>query len=166
MGFSGNDPQTISEGGDGSSDEEEGPPIPLKEMNSPVVDEAMMDMINDGVEALAEENKKRPTAPKKKKKGQAVPANDRIVEVTTKLKELRPLIKQSVDTIARALGESEEHNVMRRDLMMNLDKLEGLSRVQKVLVFRRLNNNSSDLKSFYDLDEENKLTLVLDLLAQ
>ncbi|CAN0918582.1 hypothetical protein LINGRAHAP2_LOCUS30951 [Linum grandiflorum] len=55
---------------------------------------------------------------------------------------------------------------MRRDLMMNLDKLEGLSRVQKVLVFRRLNNNSSDLKSFYDLDEENKLTLVLDLLAQ
>ncbi|CAL1352454.1 unnamed protein product [Linum trigynum] len=186
MGFSGNDPQILSESG---SDDDEETPIMLDEMNSPATDEVMANIINDGVEARAKESRKRPAAPSavgpsdkrkkgqyqvdgmatgssdKKKKGQAVQADDGLAAVTTEMKDLTPLIKQSVDTIASALGQSEEHHVMRRDLMKHLDELEGLSTVQKVLVFRRLNNNPSDLKSFYDLDKENKLTLVLDILS-
>ncbi|CAN0882009.1 hypothetical protein LINGRAHAP2_LOCUS14563 [Linum grandiflorum] len=76
MGFSSNDRQTIFADGDGSSDDEEGPSISLEEMNNLVVDEERMDMINDGVEARTEDNKKRPAAlagaggpEKKKKKG-------------------------------------------------------------------------------------------------
>ncbi|CAL1353112.1 unnamed protein product [Linum trigynum] len=78
---------------------------------------------------------------------------------------MRLLIKESFDTIARALGESEEHENMRKELMTYLDKLDGLTQLQKVQGFRRLNATPSYLKSFYELDEGNRLTLVFYLLS-
>ncbi|CAL1411709.1 unnamed protein product [Linum trigynum] len=167
-GFSGADPY-ISEGGDSKSDDDS-PPYPLDQMNSPAVDEAMLNIIDDAVEARI--NKKRPPTSeagpshkKKKKKNSA--ANESSVEVAEELGGLRPLIKESADTIARALGESAEYTVMRRDLLKNLEKIGGLTRSQVILAVMKLSDCPGHLKVFYDLEkEEDKLTLVLELLSK
>ncbi|CAL1406896.1 unnamed protein product [Linum trigynum] len=172
-GFSGNDPN-ISELEDDSSDEDDSPPYPLDQMNTNVVDETMLNIINDGVEARV--NKKRPTTnsepspshqkkKKKKNKNKKGDAEERIGEVCTEFGGLRPLIKESVDTIARALGESEDYNIMRKELLTNLEKMDGLTRAQMIIAVRKFSNNTGDLKCFYELEKvEDRLTLVLNLL--
>ncbi|CAL1413068.1 unnamed protein product [Linum trigynum] len=157
------------EGGDSSSDDDS-PPYPLDQMNSLTVDEAMLNIIDDAVEARI--NKKRPPTSeagpshkKKKKKNSA--ANESSVEVAEELGGLRPLIKESADTIARALGESVEYTMMRRDLLQNLEKIGGLTRSQVILTVMKLSDCLGHLKVFYDLEkEEDKLTLVLELLSK
>ncbi|CAL1389475.1 unnamed protein product [Linum trigynum] len=170
-GFSGNDPEIISEGDDSGTEDDEGPPVPLAEIVNPAVEEEMFNIINEGVEDKNVNKKKRPAntpmgAPleKKKKKVQGALSDDTDAELGSEMKSLRPLIQQSVDTIAKAMGESEEHDNMRKELRGNLDKLEGLTRVQRVLAVRILNANPTDLKSFYEMDDEDRLTLILSLI--
>ncbi|CAL1358482.1 unnamed protein product [Linum trigynum] len=170
-GFSGNDPEIISEGDDSGTKDDEGPPVPLAEMVNPAVEEEMFNIINEGVEDKNVNKKKHPAntpmgAPleKKKKKVQGAVLDDTDAELGSEMKLLRPLIQQSVDTIAKAMGESKEHDNMRKELRGNLDKLEGLTRVQRVLAVRILNANPTDLKSFYEMDDEDRLTLILSLI--
>ncbi|CAL1361133.1 unnamed protein product [Linum trigynum] len=123
-GFSGNDP-IIEEVEDDSSDEDDSPPYPLDQMNSANMDEAMLNMINDGVEIRL--NKKRSSAsaeagPSQKKKKQKLQNEDPMAEVCAELRGLTPLIRESANTIARALGESQDYNTMRQDLLKNLEK--------------------------------------------
>ncbi|CAL1389252.1 unnamed protein product [Linum trigynum] len=165
-GFSGNDPEIITEGEDSGSEDDEGHPIPLDELGTSAAEQEMYDLINQGVEDKNLNKNKNKHAAKttiggqieKKKKIQ-----DGGAELASEMQLLRPLIQQSMDIIAKAMGESEAHDNMRKELRANLDKLEGLTRVQRVMGFRYLNANPSDLKSFYEMDDEDRLTLVLSL---
>ncbi|CAL1403101.1 unnamed protein product [Linum trigynum] len=168
--ISGNDPDINVDASDSGSEDDEDHPLFMDGMVPPATDEDMFNIINEGLAEKNQNQKKRPAktthgGSSKKKKGPEAPSDDNGPEMSNEMALMRPLIKESFDTIARALGESDEHDKMRKELMTNLAKLEGLTQLQKVQGFRRLNATPSDLKSFYELDEGNRLTLVLDLLS-
>ncbi|CAL1411762.1 unnamed protein product [Linum trigynum] len=164
MGFQGADGNLVV-----SSDDDVEPTVPLSQMNTPVVDEEMFNIINKGVETAttkASGKRKVPTsAPTRKKK--KLKTDDLIDEAASDMVGMRPLIRESVDTIARAMGESEMHIEMKANLMDALGQMAGLTRAQMVLASRRLCKDPRDLKCFYDMeDEEDRLTLVLDVLEK
>ncbi|CAI0467185.1 unnamed protein product [Linum tenue] len=157
-----------------SSSEDEGEPtIPLNQMNTAMVEEEMSEITDEGVEATSRAKRKQATtvaadsvggpAQKRKKRH----SDERRGDFSTELREMRRLIKESVDTIARAMGESELYTTMRANLMNNLKKLEGLTTAQRVLACERLCENPRDLRCFYDMeDDEDRLILVLDVLEK
>ncbi|CAL1401485.1 unnamed protein product [Linum trigynum] len=80
---------------------------------------------------------------KKRKKGQTV--DEHLANSTKEMRELRPLIKQSVDTIARALGESDDLISKRSILLRKLEELGGLTTVDIITALRKLSNSDRDL---------------------
>ncbi|CAI0548504.1 unnamed protein product [Linum tenue] len=81
------------------------------------------------------------------------------------MRELRPLIKQSVDTIARALGESDDLISKRSNLLRKLEELGGLT-TDIITALRKLSNNDRDLVTFYSLEaDEYKMAFVRGLLG-
>ncbi|CAI0388499.1 unnamed protein product [Linum tenue] len=169
-GFTGNDGNSSYTSAEGEEPQpecfEESVPFHVEDFNNDTTEEVMADIINEGVEARNCSKRKHSSKPNSTKKKKKVQADDSTSEVAAEMREMRPLIDRSAETIARALGESELQNSMRLDLMKNLEKLEGLTRSQMVLACRRLNNSLGDLKTFYNMEtEEDKMTLVLDILS-
>ncbi|CAI0470161.1 unnamed protein product [Linum tenue] len=100
---------------------------------------------------------------KKRKSAQAV--DDRIDLVVGEMSELRTVIKHSVETIARALGESDDLIQKRANLLKTLEELEGFSRAEIITALRKLSNNDRDLMIFYGLEEKaDKVIFVAGLL--
>ncbi|CAL1398808.1 unnamed protein product [Linum trigynum] len=100
---------------------------------------------------------------KKRKSAQAV--DDRIDLVVGEMSEFRTVIKHSVETIARALGESDDLIQKRANLLKTLEELEGFSRAEIITALRKLSNNDRDLMIFYGLEEKaDKVIFVTGLL--
>ncbi|CAL1354187.1 unnamed protein product [Linum trigynum] len=117
-----------------------------------------------GGEPIEDEASSDGTAGKKKKRSQSV--DDRIDFVVGEMSELRPMIKQSMETIARALGESDDLIEKRTNLLKTLEELEGITRAEILTALRKLSNNDRDLMIFYGLeDKADKLMFVTGLLG-
>ncbi|CAL1376971.1 unnamed protein product [Linum trigynum] len=93
---------------------------------------------------------------KKRKKGMTV--EERLTDATGEMRDLRPLIKQSMDTLARALGESDDHISMRDNLFESLEQLGRLDREGIIAAVIVLSMNDRHLMMFY------KIQNVLDKL--
>ncbi|CAL1392265.1 unnamed protein product [Linum trigynum] len=143
------------------------------EETAPVENEEMDDVLMEEIQAeMAAQNNQSASvtastdgAPiKKRKKGKTV--DEHLANSTEEMRELRPLIKQSVDTIARALGESDDLISKRSNLLRKLEELGGLTTTDIITALRKLSNNDRDLVTFYSLEaDEYKMAFVRGLLG-
>ncbi|CAL1410535.1 unnamed protein product [Linum trigynum] len=91
---------------------------------------------------------------------------ERLTDVTREMRDLRPLIKQSVDTIARELGESDDIISTRDNLFESLEQLRGLDREEIIDAVTVLSNNDRHLMMFYKIqDVLDKLMFVKRLIG-
>ncbi|CAI0381003.1 unnamed protein product [Linum tenue] len=143
------------------------------EETAPVENEEMDDVLMEEIQAeMAAQNNQSASvtastdgAPiKKRKKGKTV--DEHLANSIEEMRELRPLIKQSVDTIARALEESDDLISKRSNLLRKLEELGGLTTTDIITALRKLSNNDRDLVTFYSLEaDEYKMAFVRGLLG-
>ncbi|CAL1370849.1 unnamed protein product [Linum trigynum] len=138
--------------------------VPLNEAEEVVMAELNAELEAQKMQSASVTASSDGTAGNKKKRSQSV--DDRIDFVVREMSELRPMIKQSMETIARALGESDDLIEKRTNLLKTLEELEGLTRAEILTALRKLSNNDTDLMIFYGLeDKADKLMFVTGLLG-